>query len=49
MIDPSARQSLEAIKQRDGISHSEQVRRAIDAWIASKGIKPKGAKKKTKK
>jgi len=46
MIDPWMRQSLKAIKERDGIFESEQARRAIAAWIESKGIKLKGGAKK---
>jgi hypothetical protein len=37
-IDPDQRAALAAIKVRDGISESEQIRRAVTAWIASKGI-----------
>jgi antitoxin component of RelBE/YafQ-DinJ toxin-antitoxin module len=29
---------LQAIKERDGIPVSEQVRRALQAWIAEKGV-----------
>ena len=31
--------ALEAIRARDGVSVSEQVRRALKQWIAEKGIK----------
>jgi hypothetical protein len=39
---------LEAVKQRDGIPLSEQIRRAIRAWLEMKGIEieTKGAPKK---
>jgi hypothetical protein len=37
--------ALRAIKERDGISESEQARRALAAWIESKGIRLKGGKK----
>jgi hypothetical protein len=36
-IDDDQRAALTAIKERDGISESEQIRRAIKAWIAQKG------------
>jgi hypothetical protein len=42
VIHPAMKDAIETIKERDGISESEQVRRAIAAWIESKGIKMKG-------
>ena len=33
--------ALEAIRERDGVSVSEQVRRALKQWIADKGVKLK--------
>ena len=30
--------SLQEIKRRDGIPVSEQVRRALEAWVESKGV-----------
>lgn len=41
--------AMETIKQRDGISESEQARRALSAWIESKGVGLKGAKKSKKR
>jgi hypothetical protein len=38
-IDADQRAALAAIKERDGISESEQIRRAIRAWIGGKGVK----------
>jgi hypothetical protein len=35
-IDPDQRAALTAIKARDGIPESEQIRRAITAWIAAR-------------
>jgi hypothetical protein len=40
-IDDALRASLTAIKQRDGIPESEQIRRAIAAWVESKNITAK--------
>lgn len=40
-LDDDLRQGLEAVEQRDGIPPSEQVRRAIRAWLDSRGIKTK--------
>jgi hypothetical protein len=33
--------ALEVIRDRDGVSVSEQVRRALKQWIAAKGVKLK--------
>ena len=38
-LDDDLREGLEAIWQRDGIARSEQVRRAIRAWLQGKGVK----------
>jgi hypothetical protein len=32
-IDDEQREGLRAIKERDGIPESEQIRRAIDEWL----------------
>lgn len=37
-IDDSQREGLRAVKERDGVLESEQIRRAIDAWLVEKGI-----------
>lgn len=39
-IDPHQLDGLRFVKARDGVLESEQIRRAIDAWLATKGIKP---------
>jgi hypothetical protein len=36
-IDEHQREAIRAIKARDGISESEQIRRAVKAWIEQKG------------
>ncbi len=36
-ISPDQKAALRAIKERDGIPVSEQIRRAIDQWLAEKG------------
>jgi predicted DNA-binding protein len=36
-IDPEIIERLRAIKERDGIPVSEQVRRALTVWIEAKG------------
>ena len=37
-IDDDQRLALKAIKERDGIPESEQIRRAVKAWIEQKGV-----------
>jgi hypothetical protein len=37
-IDPDQRAGLAEVKERDGISESEQIRRAIATWLESKGV-----------
>jgi hypothetical protein len=43
-LDDYQREALKAIKDRDGVSESEQIRRAIDEWHVKRGIK-KAAKR----
>jgi len=45
-IDDDQRSQLTAIKERDGISESEQIRRAIKAWIEQKGAAQKPERKR---
>jgi Arc/MetJ-type ribon-helix-helix transcriptional regulator len=40
-LDPEMSAGLKVIKDRDGISESEQVRRALRLWLDSKGLKLK--------
>ena len=37
-LEPEILEGLEAIRERDGIPASEQVRRALRAWLETKGI-----------
>jgi len=37
-LDAEIIAGLQAIKERDGIPLSEQVRRALNAWLAEKGV-----------
>ena len=30
---------LQAVKERDGLSEAEQIRRAIGMWLEAKGVK----------
>lgn len=38
-IEDEQREGLRAVKERDGIPEAEQIRRAIDDWLARKGVK----------
>lgn len=40
-IEPDLRAGLEAIRQRDGVSYTEQLRRALRLWFDAKGLTPK--------
>jgi hypothetical protein len=42
-IDPEQATALKAIKERDGVPESEQIRRALDAWIEQKTATEKAA------
>jgi Ribbon-helix-helix protein, copG family len=44
-LDPELIAALRAIKQRDGISESEQIRRGIRLWLAKQGGAPKKVKR----
>lgn len=37
-LPPDLKEGLEAVKVRDGIPQSEQIRRAITAWLEEKGV-----------
>jgi len=45
-IDEEQRAALATIKERDGISESEQIRRAVQEWIAKKGVSVKKTERK---
>jgi hypothetical protein len=45
-IDPGIIDALQTIKIRDGVPLSEQVRRALLAWIESKGVSVKSERKR---
>jgi hypothetical protein len=38
-IDADLLEALQEIKRRDGVPVSEQVRRALQAWVESKGVR----------
>jgi hypothetical protein len=39
-IDDELRDGLKAVRDRDGIVESEQIRRAIRKWLQSKRVSP---------
>jgi hypothetical protein len=43
-LDVDIMAALAAIRDRDGIPVSEQVRRALLAWVREKGVKVKAAR-----
>jgi predicted DNA-binding protein len=49
-IEPEILEGLQAIKDRDGVPISEQVRRALAAWLEERGVtktaRPRAATRK---
>ena len=45
-IDPELLNALRAIKEREGIAESEQIRRGIQLWLKQKGEPVKGERKR---
>ena len=43
-LDPELSDGLKAIKERDGVSESEQVRRAVRLWLAANDYRLKSQK-----
>ena len=48
-LDVDLLEGLRRIKQRDGIGVTEQVRRAIRAWLEQKGASPKPSTRRRSK
>ncbi|MEP7307319.1 MAG: ribbon-helix-helix protein, CopG family [Acidobacteriota bacterium] len=48
-IDEELLDGLELIRERDGVTVPEQVRRAIRGWLESKGVKVKAADRRVVK
>jgi hypothetical protein len=46
VIDDDLAAGLKAVKERDGIAESEQARRALRAWLESKGVMKKAERKR---
>ena len=45
-IDPEQRDGLRAVKERDGILESEQIRQALRDWLEKKGVVKKAERKR---
>jgi hypothetical protein len=45
-LDPDLVDGLQAVWHRDGIQQSEQVRRAVRAWLEDKGVMQKRVERK---
>ena len=45
-IDEELIEGMDAVKERDGVSLSEQVRRAIRMWLDAKGVVKKTGRKR---
>jgi hypothetical protein len=45
-IDDLQADGLKAVKERDGVLESEQIRRAINEWLEKKGIRKKAERKR---
>ncbi len=45
-LDPELKAGLAAVYERDGVTVSEQIRRAIRTWLDAKGLKPRKPKRK---
>ncbi|MGC4083672.1 MAG: hypothetical protein QM736_16580 [Vicinamibacterales bacterium] len=38
VIPPQLKRGLQQVRERDGVSEAEQIRRGIAMWLESKGI-----------
>lgn len=45
-IDDRQADGLKALKERDGVLESEQIRRAIDEWLIRKGVGKEAANRR---
>jgi len=45
-IDPDLLAALREVKERDGISESEQIRRGIRLWLATKDVSLKAGRQR---
>ena len=45
-ISDEMKAALQAVRQRDGISEAEQIRRGVQMWLDSRGVTHKKAERK---
>jgi hypothetical protein len=45
-MDDHLRDGLRKVRERDGVSDAEQIRRGIELWLAKKGVKVKWDRKR---
>jgi hypothetical protein len=45
-LDRAQLEGLRQVKERDGVLPAEQIRRAVDRWLAEKGITVKAERKR---
>lgn len=45
-ISDDLKRGLTAVRERDGISEAEQIRRGIQMWLESKGVNAKAERKR---
>ena len=48
-IDDDMKAALQRIRERDGVSEAEQIRRGVQMWLDSKGEKAKRKRAPTRK
>jgi hypothetical protein len=48
-IDDDQADGLKAVKERDGVLESEQIRRAINRWLEEKGVRKTAKPTRTKR
>ena len=49
VIPPELKSGLQTVRERDGITEAEQIRRAIRMWLESKGVKADRKRADTRK
>lgn len=45
-IDPEQLAALKHVQERDGVQQSEQIRRALAAWLRARGVPVKPERKR---
>jgi hypothetical protein len=45
-IPEEMKEALRAIRERDGIAEAEQIRRGVQMWLESRGVKAKATSRR---